>query len=328
MYNLFFQVLFCLTLFSCTAMANDNKESLWSYASPSADVILYFDTKQPEQAMDKTLWQLIQKDKNEALERESEGQLFDIKNRDMEALVNFYINSIAPFSATIEGVAKITGNIHNDIQKLLETFTQEGMPTPQINEIEHMSFYNFSVPNNEATPPIDIMFVPLNNNLLHFKINIKPNENMSQTMVVTSQENVKVLETRPQNQQAFVVAGHVEKIKKFPIWQRNHKINMMGYFNQIETFCICGNVSNLHLIISVNILFKNSESAKNFTLSFNNVKSKIAQTISVDEQPQLISKGNAVQITGKINIAKAWKIISHITSQPNQTESNNSPVNK
>ena len=38
------------------AAAADNEESLWSYADPSADVVLYINTKQPEKAMDKDIW--------------------------------------------------------------------------------------------------------------------------------------------------------------------------------------------------------------------------------------------------------------------------------
>ena len=56
------------------AFAADNEESLWGYADPSADVVIYINTKQPEKAMDKEVWDRIQKDKNQALkEKEEKG---------------------------------------------------------------------------------------------------------------------------------------------------------------------------------------------------------------------------------------------------------------
>ena len=126
MRNFSFISIFFLMLNLCVASPdNSPKESLWNYASPTADVILYFDTKQPEQAMDKQLWNLIQRDKNKAIDSNSEGQLFDTKNRDMQGIVNLYIRSMTPFSATIEGVANITGDIQNDIQKLLCSLAQK-----------------------------------------------------------------------------------------------------------------------------------------------------------------------------------------------------------
>lgn len=292
-----------------------NENSLWNFASPAADVILYFNTEQPEQAMDKNLWQLIQKDKQKAIDSSPDEQLFDTKNRDMEAIANLYIRSISPFSATVEGVANITGNIHNDIQKLLGTLKQNGGPTPQIKETGKVTHYNFTMPGVEKMPLLDVMFTPISNNQLHFRINIAPSGEMSQMMIGTSQGKVQILQTVSQQALAFVLAGNVEKIAPFFAMAGERTQNISSYLSQIQTLCICGNVQSQHLIINADIILKDPAAAGRFVQLLNGVCPKLAQVAHFDGSPQIVSKGKIVNINGKINIARGWQMISHITSQ-------------
>ena len=326
MRNFSFISIFFLMLNLCAAAPdNSPKESLWNYASPTADVILYFDTKQPEQAMDKQLWNLIQRDKNKAIDSNSEGQLFDTKNRDMQGVVNLYIRSMTPFSATIEGVANITGDIQNDIQKLLCSLADEGAPAPQIIKHDELSKYNFKIPANDNLPPIDVMFTAINNNQLHFRINIIPHGDMSQEIIGTSQKKNKILNDIPQQDQAFVLAADIEKLSQFPILQTEKAKPVATYISQIKSVCIFGHVQNLHLLIQCNIVLKNVSSVSNYTQLLNSFRSKIAQSFKFEEMPKIISKDNVIRITGKINIKDAWQIISHITNRP---KLKNSPAGK
>lgn len=302
-----------------------NENSLWKFASPAADVILYFNTKQPEQAMDKNLWQLIQKDKQRAIDSSGDEQLFDMKNRDMEAIANLYIHSISPFSATIEGIANITGNIHNDIQKLLAALKQDSGPVPQIKEIDKVPRYNFSMPGAENMPPVDIMFTPVNNNQLHFRINIVPRGAMSQIAIGTSQGNVQILKTVPQQEQAFVIAGNIENFAALSAMYGERTQHISSYLTQIQTLCIYGNIQSQHLIINTDVILKDPASVGKFVQMLANVSEKLSRIAQFDDSPRIVSKGKIVNINWRVNIAKAWQMISRITSQQ---KSINSPVKK
>ena len=97
-----------------------DEESLWSYADPSADLCIYINTKQAEKAMEKGLWDRIRQDKNNAIAKKSEGQLFSTKDRDMELIGNLHIVSMEPFCGTVDGLANISGDLSGDIDKLME----------------------------------------------------------------------------------------------------------------------------------------------------------------------------------------------------------------
>ena len=316
----------CYTLLLCFAALQLNaapavsdaaaEESLWNYASPAADGILYFNTKQAEKAMNKNLWEMIQRDKNAAIDSEPEEQLFDTKNRDVELIVNVYIRSVSPFSAAIEGVANITGNIHNDIQKLMGTLGQNGGPVPQMSKDEKNPRYNLSIPANENVPPVDIMFTPVNNNQLHFRINIVPKDRMSQYTVETSQAKSKLLTTVPQREHSFVLSANVEKISTLPMLQNDRSGMAAVYLDKVRTVCIYGHVQNLFLILRGDIVLKGPEFAGSFVQLLNVFNTNMSAKIKKDNLVQITSKSNIVTVSGKVNIADAWDAISKITRQP------------
>lgn len=301
---------------STASSGTSSGESLWNFASPAADVILYFNTKQAEKAMDKNLWKAIQRDKNRAIDSEPDEQLFDTKNRDMEVIANVYIRSVSPFSATIEGVANITGNIHNDIQKLMGTLSQNGGPMPQMSKDEKIPKYNLAIPANENVPPVDIMFTPVNNNQLHFRINIVPRDKMSQLTVGTSQAQSRLLTTVPQREHSFVLAANVEKIAALPILQNNQSGMAAAYLDKIKTVCLYGHVEKLFLMIQGDIVLNGPEFSGSFVQLLNLFKTNMAKNFKKEELPQITAKANIVSVSAKVNIADAWKALSKITRQP------------
>ena len=81
--------LFAGVLAGCALHAAE--KSIWNYAMPSADAVIYINTKQAEKSMTPSLWKRIQEDKNKALEEDAEDRLFDTKNRDAEAVINLFL---------------------------------------------------------------------------------------------------------------------------------------------------------------------------------------------------------------------------------------------
>lgn len=225
----------------------------------------------------------------------------------------------------IEGVANITGNINNDIQKLLGTLNKNGGPAPKVNEIDKIPRYNFAMPGSGNMPPVDIMFTPVNNNQLHFRINLVPRGGMSQNIIGSSQQNVKILETVPAQEQAFVFAGNVEKFAALPVWQGAQGQNVQSYLSQIKSLCVYGNVQARYLIINADIILKDPASAGKIIQLIEGFKNTLAKVAQFDIPPRIVSKGKFINVSGCVNIAKAWLMISRMTSQP---RIKNSPARK
>ena len=87
----------CAVLLGSNTNAADSNSSLLDYVSPSADTVVYVNTRQAEKAMTPDLWKLIQKDRKKSLEEDKEDALFNTLGRDLEGVVNLYINSVSPF---------------------------------------------------------------------------------------------------------------------------------------------------------------------------------------------------------------------------------------
>ncbi len=303
----------------------DKKDSLWKFASSAADVILYFNTRQPEEAMDKNLWKLIQLDKQEAAAEDAGNDWFDTKDRDIEAIANLYISSVVPFVATVEGVANITGNVQDDIKRLLKNLSQEGAPAPQINKKDGLSKYNFSIPTADICPPVDIMFVPVNSNQIQFRINITPGKEMSQSVINTSDGNNRSITGIPKENQAFVLAAVLEKITASPLMQMFEKQPIAAALKNMNSVCLYGSFQQRHLFIYGNFVFKDPASAGGFVRFLRGYTAKLFPQSGPRKQLEITVDKNAVQISEKINIAGVWQKINKIT-RPSPRRS--SPVRK
>ena len=303
----------------CSALwAAERENKLFSYASHNADAILYFSTRQPESAMDEQLWQQIQNDKKKAIQADPDGMLFDVENRDMEAIVNLYINSLTPLSATVEGAANITGNIKADIQKMLGAIAEDNGPVPQISNSDDLSMYNFSFPANGTLPPMDVMFVQTENNLVQFRINVTPKGKMPQSVLSTNQGGkVPLLAKVPSGDQAFILAVKTAKFANAPALQQNPKTQLLSlYLNQMGSICIYGRVQQRHLLITAAFIFKQAADANAFAMLLENFKTQLPSQ-DPKELPKISVRENLVQVNANVDIASSWQIISRITlAQP------------
>ena len=107
-------LLFALSAIPFAASA----ENIRNFVSPSADVVLYFNSRRAEKTMDPVLLQQIRKDQAEKLSAKNPS--WTMKDRDVEAVLNLFVRQVSPFQARMEGVARISGNLKNDIENILK----------------------------------------------------------------------------------------------------------------------------------------------------------------------------------------------------------------
>ena len=89
--------------------------------------------------------------------------------------------------------------------------------------------------------------------------------------------------------------------------------------------CVYGNVQARYLIINADIILKDPASAGKIIQLIEGFKHTLAKTAQFDIPPRIVSKGKFINVSGRVNIAKAWLMISRMTSQP---RIKNSPARK
>lgn len=307
---------FLIGMLTGNILSSAEDKSLWSYAMPAADAIIYINTKQAEKAMTPTLWKRIQRDKNKALEENAGDQLFDTKGRDAEAVINLFISSVIPFKANLEGVAMISGNVKGDIIKLLQSGKDSGFPAPQIMKQNDLDFYQYSLTGNEKIPPANFTFSLDRDGLLHFRSAIAPGKKLPVSLNSGNISGKRTLVSgMEQKDLSFATAIRTEKLSIIPMG-RLETGKLKGFLGKLNTVLIMGRVYGKFLQISIIFTAKNSQLAEELHQTIQPVLRQFA--IGFSQQIQGLSgniKNNDVQITGNIDIAVTWDLVNRITSQ-------------
>ena len=308
------------------AMAADNEESLWGYADPSADVVVYINTKQPEKAMDKEVWDRIQKDKNQALKEKEEkgGGMFDTKNRDMEVIANLRIATVTPFSGSIEGVANISGNLQGDIDKLMETMNQKegSMPQPQVSKKDDMNFYNLSLAGKDNTQGADVMVVPITPNQIQFRININPKDKMSQSLLTATPASSG---NKPPPESFAKLAGQDVAFACYLVPEKLVGLNpadtdameaLNSFMKKISDIGLTAQVSGALTILKGSFTFKSEADAAAAAESATDILPAIKSYFGTEQQsPRSTVNGKILELTIPLNTSDAWDMISRLTDE-------------
>jgi len=277
-------------------------------------VILYINTKQPEKAMDKSLWQRISRDRERAIAKNPDGQLFDTKGRDMELLANLYITSLTPFCGVIDGVADITGNLQGDITKLLGALKENNGPQPRIGKQDGMQFYELSVPQSEQLPPMDVMFVPVGSNRIQFRISIAPRGRTAPQLLSASARTAPLIAGISGGEPAFAFAARTEKFSAAPLPENDNAREFGDFLKKTKTLCISGHVEGKLLLVSAVFEFKAAEDAAAFADKARSMVTQLLSAAGWKSAPQIVLKGDRLEIRLSVDIAAAWNIVSQISA--------------
>ena len=299
---------------ACLASTVAGETSLWEYASPAADVILYIDTKQPEKAMDKRLWERIRRDKERAIAEDPEGQFFDTKGRDLELIANLYLSSMSPFCGSIDGVANITGNLQGDISKVLAALKENNGPQPQISKLGDTKFYDLSLPQTEQLPPADIMLVPIGSNQVQFRINIAPKGKMVRRTLNASGGKVPLISGLRARELAFACAAYAEKFAAAPLAETDNARELSGFLQKLKTLCVSGYVDGRYMIVDAAFQFKAASDAAEFAGKAKPLLAQLLPAVGAKDVPKVVLTGARLTISLKIDIAVSWNLISRVTS--------------
>lgn len=311
--------LFAGVLAGCALHAAE--KSIWNYAMPSADAVIYINTKQAEKSMTPSLWKRIQEDKNKALEENAEDRLFDTKNRDAEAVINLFLHSMVPLKASIEGVAMISGNVKGDIAKLLQPGKDSAVPMPQIMKQNDLDFYQYKLNGDGKIPPANFTFSLDRDGLLHFRATVNPDKKQQLSL---SSNNVSgkptLVSGLEQKDLSFAAVVRTEKLSAIPAGSPGAG-KVKEFLDKLNTISATGRVQGNSLRIDLVLNAKNEQIAGELHQTIQPVVKQLSMGFSQQLQGLSVNiKKRDVQITGKINIAAAWNLIDRVTRKPSGAE--------
>lgn len=309
-----------LSVLCFEAVAADG-ESLWGYADASADVVVYINTKQPEKAMEKSIWERIQQDKDRAVKEKGGDGLFDTKDRDMELIANLRITSVKPFSGTVEGVANISGNMLGDIDKMMEMLKQQDGPMPEISRKDDMDFYNLSTAGDEESPATDFMLVPISPNQMQFRININPSDKMPQTLLRmgtnsgSGTEQAEALAKLGGQDVAFACFFVPEKFADIKVAETDAAESLSDFLQKVSCLSITAQVSGPIMILKGLFSFKSEPDAAAFKRSADELLPEMKTLLGTEQSPRSTTTGKNLEISIPLDISDAWDMISRFTDE-------------
>ncbi|MBR4255439.1 MAG: hypothetical protein IKQ16_10160 [Lentisphaeria bacterium] len=300
--------------------AADEKEadSLWGYADPTADVCVYINTKQAENAMEKGIWERIQKDKNEAIAKKSKGQLFSTKDRDMELMCNVRITSVDPFCGSVNGVANISGNLQGDIDNLMEMMKGNDSVSSQMTKQNDLDFYSLALGGLEGISGVDCMFVPVKPDQVQFRININSPDAVQKQVLSRSSEPSPAIKKLSGRDLSFACIIDPEKIAGFSFPERAGRF--AEFLKQTDEIALSVYVAGTEMILSGAFSFKTESSAADFQTVIKPFLSEAKEISGAETPPGVAATGKDVEVKIPISISDAWDLISHITETAENVE--------
>lgn len=305
---------FSLTVFVSVFAADDKAEdSLWGYADPTADIVIYVNTKHSEKTMERNLWNRIQKDKERAIVRNSRDQLFDMKNRDMELVANFRILSVEPFTGTVDGVANITGNLLGDIEKLSEMLKEDSGITPQVSKQDDMDFYSFPMPEMEGLPGGNCMLVPVSPNQIQFRIDLSSKDPVPKKVLNRSSGSSPALGKVNSQDLMFACVISSARIAGLDLGEETEGIS--EFLKKVDDIVFSAFVAGEQMKLNCIFAFKSETQAADFANDLKPLMTDMKSLTGFETSPNISKIGKDVTIMLPVNIADAWDLITKITSQ-------------
>ena len=313
--------LLCLMSVIPAVSAADEEESLWGYADPAADVNIYINTKQAEKAMSKDLWERIKKDKDAAIAKKPQGQLFSTKDRDMELMGNLRIISMEPFCGTLDGVANISGDMLGDIDKMMENLKQTNGVSPEQTKQNDLDFYTLALSGADGISGLDCMIVPVKPNQIQFRFNINSKDPIQKTMLgISSAEPSPALKKLSSQDLAFAVILSPEKLAGINFANTDSGEKIAEFLKQLDEIAISVYVAGNQMMIGGSFAFKSETSASEFVTTAQPFLSEVKSVTGVETPPRINANGKDISITIPVNISDAWNAISNITAGPDLDE--------
>lgn len=303
-------------------------QDLWKYAGSGVDAILFFNTKQAENSMDKDLWDTIQQDKKNALAQEKEsvaeeGLGFDMKDRHAEGLVNVRIEGTNPTRLSLDGAIKLTGFAQTtpleDLKSLLNTKLQgEGIEQQKL-DIEGKEAFRIKTKINGNGQPMEILIIPRDDNTFEFKTKLNGQEGTSLGFVAQNGSNASLVQGISGSDVSLAFACQTNRLASL-IKSEDARMNMLkAWLMATSTGNIVVRVEEKKIKLTLHITFLNTDMAQQL---YANVNPKLALFASIPEISTFLSSinmnvtGGLLTVNASLDIEKGWSMVRMFDYMP------------
>ena len=303
-----------LMLGSFVGMAADTLAKLnpEAIASRQADAVVYINTLQAKKSMDPKLWEQIQKDKNHALDAEKNHSIFNLKNRDLEIIFNFFLDSAVPFHFHITGAALISGNIAEDIKKL-QSFAKSSN-TLQITEEkqEKDSRYHVLLDPKNGDSPIHLTF-SLSNGKIFFQITSHNSKHLPVPQLPGRNSQVIFSPFGRYSNFSYAITARPEKFSTTPFFSTPKNKVLSKFLSTTESLHLTGKIQGIFLQTAVKADFKTSALAASY---FQQISPFIKRYSPTGQKQDVISAeasllDRSIRIEATVNLAVVWNFFSN-----------------
>lgn len=319
----------CAVLLGSNTNAADSNSSLLDYVSPSADTVVYVNTRQAEKAMTPDLWKLIQKDRKNSLEEDKEDALFNTLGRDLEGVVNLYINSISPFRCSLVGVADITGDLGKDIEKLLKVNKENGGPAIQQSKFGKLPAFEYPL-EISGVPPINLSLIREGDNRIHFQAELNAGEKSKLGLTPPTPKSSPAVSLMKQQDLSFAVLAKTERFTEFSYPEEPGALQLKSFLQMLHGVSLVGRVQGDYLLLNAVLKFREealaSHYAQQIRIIVSSMQNQKGSPFSMLTNIQASARKDELNISGMLDLRSSWKKMSGFVATSKEVNRNNQAI--
>ena len=312
---------FLLILFFVLILANAQEPRQNTLVPENANAVLYLNTKQAEREMDAALWRTIQEDKNKAIDSGASALFFNMKNRDLEAALEFYLDHNKPLAFHIKCLADISGDIDKDMEKLKELMVDDEHLKLIERKQEEKTFYSILPKEQGNMMPWELSLAKEGNKVaLAFYHNWqKSSGNIEDKISVTvDKRDFGFLQNHSFQENSFIFWGNVKRLA--PMFKNGgfSDKKVLQMLDTLENVYLTGKVRGRQLMLHAKAKTVNTSVAKKYEEQLQ----PLAEKLSADGQSMTFISGflakassASLEISFSIDLLPLWSYLSKVSSE-------------
>jgi len=317
-----------VALLSVSAMAA--APSTTAAASPTADLVVAFDTLHAEKAMDANLWKMIQSDKKKAQQRSREKSPFKTEGRDIAGTVNVSFISFSPFRFIADGLLRVSGgketSMREDAATLSDMAKDSGFEVTKSGgkKTPVYSFDMKAVPDDdgdEGMPVNGAVLSVIDDSQARFtaRWGIGPEEaeawKNERAAKDGEQPLAEALAATPIANSALAIVGNAERLAEIPLDENEEQKSLKELLVQLTTLSIVFRVEGGDLRIVANLIFKEEAMATARRTEFAQDCEQFRTVMAAQGGSMLRTvtaggEGRTVTVDAAVVLRAAWGLVS------------------
>ncbi len=299
-----------------------------TFASGQADAVVYINTLQAKNSMDPRLWELIQKDKNHALDAGKKSSVFQMKDRDLEIMFHFFLDSANPFHFHIQGEAHLSGDIAQDVKTLQSIAkTSNAIRVTEEKKANGSRYHVLLKPRNEG-PPLALTFSHSNGKIL-FQIRTRNSGNLPDSPLPEPGGRSPFSPVGRYPDFSYVITAKPQKFASVPLFSTPRNKAFAEFLSATESLRMTGKIQGVFLLATGEAEFKSAARASSY---YQQIAPLIKRYSPTGPKQDVISakaslQGRSIRMEASVNLAVVWNFLSGTVLSAPEAQISDEPEN-